>query len=124
MSVVWAWLVISALGLGVSLYLARESSIDLNTVEGSNGRRLAAWSRLLREVLRASVHFAYILAGLGALDIIPWLRPFIVPILMYGNIVLLVNSLIDARTRHLLYDTRETDLQREDREAGDIRRAQ
>jgi len=102
-----AWVVLSVLGLCISGYLVRESWLDLRALGSrGNGRRIAAFSRFTREGLRVSVHLLYVLAGLGALNILPFLRPFIVPFLMWGNLVLVVNSLIDARTRSQLYATR------------------
>lgn len=123
MTVVWVWLVVSIAGVLISGYLTRESILDLRALPvGTNGRRQTAWSRLSREFLRCTVHVGYILAALGVLHIVEPLRPFVVPFLMYGNVVLVINSLIDARVRQHLFDTRETKTQREDREAGDIRR--
>lgn len=123
MTEVWVWLAVSAAGLLVSSYLTHESVLDLQALPpGTNGRRSAAISRLTREALRATVHVGYILAALAVLQILPHLRPFVVPFLIYGNVVLLVNSVIDAQTRRHLFDTRETDIEREDREAGVIRR--
>lgn len=122
----WVWLTLSLIGLAVSGYLTRESVLDLRALPPStNGRRYLAWSRLSREFLRTTVHIVYILAALGALRILPVFLPFIVPFLMYGNLVLVANSVIDARSRRHLFETRkdETVIQQEDREVGDIRRA-
>lgn len=105
--VVLAWVILSVVGVIVSAGLARESWLDLTALgRNGNGRRVAAISRLTREGLRVSVHAAYILAGLGALNILPSFRTLIIPILMWGNVALVANSIIDARTRHLLYETR------------------
>lgn len=108
MTIVWVWLAVSIIGLIVSSYLSRESLLDLGALpEDRNGRRIAAWSRFSREAIRASVHGLYILAGLAALGILPGLLPFIVWFLMWGNIALVINSAIDARTRHLLREPQE-----------------
>jgi hypothetical protein len=124
-TIVWVWLGLSLLGVAVSGFLSYQSLLDLRSLPASvNGRRAAARSRLAREFLRVTVHVGYILAALGVLMIVPGLRPFVVPFLVYGNAALVANSLIDTTTRHLLKDTRETDVQREDREAGEIRRGQ
>lgn len=104
-----AWIVISSLGLILSLVLVNESRQDLLALPNrENGRRTAAWSRALREGLRVTVHGAYLYAGLAVLDIFGD-RAFTVPILIWGNIVLVLNSLIDARTRYLLYATRDAE---------------
>lgn len=106
MGVVPAWILVSVIGALLSGYLANESRHDLKALPPqANGRHTVAWSRLLREFLRFTAHLAYILAGVIALGFLPW-RELIVPILMYGNVVMVVNSLIDARTRYLLYATR------------------
>jgi len=122
--------VFSALGLVLSSYLTRDSWLDLralNTAGLQNGKRLAASSRLWREFLRATVHLVYLAIGIPLLgrDIE---LPIVVVALMWGNLALVVNSLIDARTRALLYETRDTErpettIEREDREVGDTRRA-
>jgi hypothetical protein len=120
---VWVWLALSLIGTAVSGYLTRQSLDDLRSLRpDSNGRRSVARSRLAREGLRVTVHLGYIAAALGALHLVEAFRPLIVPFLMYGNVVLVANSVIDARTRHLLYDSRETAVEREDREAGVVRR--
>lgn len=110
LGVVYAWLLVSAIGTVVSAYLTNESRHDLRSLPNrTNGRRLAAWSRLLREFLRVTVHLAYIVAGLIALGVLPLPQGVLVPILMYGNIALVVNSLIDARTRYLLFASRDAE---------------
>lgn len=106
MTIVWVWLIVSVIGLIVSSYLTRESLYDLRSLSVS-GQRIAAWSRFSRESIRVSVHGLYILAALAALGIIPWLLPFIVWFLMWGNIALVLNSVIDARTRRLLREPQE-----------------
>lgn len=100
------WLALSIVGAAVSAHLTNESRLDLAVLDKrTNGRRTAAWSRLLREGGRLTVHVGYILAGLTALDLIAadWI---IVPALMWSNVVMVSNSLIDARTRRLLRQTR------------------
>ena len=107
MIVVWVWLAVSIVGTVVSGWLSRESLLDLRALPiSTNGRRVIAWSRLTREALRVTVHVVYILAALAALEILPALRPLIVWFLMWGNIVLVTNSIIDARTRRFLIATR------------------
>lgn len=109
--IVGAWLALSFVGATVSAHLSNESRLDLKALgPDGNGRHAAAWSRLLRESGRLTVHIGYILAGLTALDIIA-LDWIFVPALLWGNIVLVTNSLIDARTRRLLWQTRAGDPQ-------------
>ena len=103
---VQAWVIASAAGLLVSAYLTRESWLDIHALgEQMNGRRWAARSRFAREGLRTTVQWTWLLMGASALLDIR-LGPLIVLGLLYGNVVLLTNSLIDARTRFLLYATR------------------
>lgn len=105
--VVWAWVAISFLGLLLSLFLTNESRRDLLALPNrTNGRRSFAWSRALREGLRVTVHALYLVAGLAVLELVPG-RGLVVPILLWGNIVLVLNSLIDWRTRWLLFQTRD-----------------
>jgi hypothetical protein len=100
-----AWLILSILGAGLSAYLSLESYLDLRALGArANGRRVAALSRLVREGMRLTVHGAYIFAGLAALDLVPG-RELIIPILMYGNLALVVNSIIDARARGRMWQT-------------------
>ena len=103
-----SWSLASVEGLGLSLYLANESRHDLRLLpRTTNGRRLAAWGRLAREIVRISVHAAFLCAGLGALDVLPLDRDTVITLLMYGNVGIGFNSLIDARLRFLLYSTRD-----------------
>lgn len=121
---VGVWLALSIVGAFVSAHLSNESRLDLKALgPDGNGRHTAALSRLVREAGRLTVHIGYILAGLTALDVIDidWV---ILPSLIWGNIVLVTNSLIDANTRRLLWQVRETDTQREDRIAGEARRGE
>ena len=120
--IVGIWLALSIVGVTVSGHLTNESRLDLIALgDDGNGRHRIAWSRLIREGGRLTVHLGYIAAGLSALDI--WFPDWVLlPALIWGNVVLVTNSLIDATTRRLLWQTRETDVQREDREAGVVRR--
>lgn len=109
MSVIHVWVLLSAAGLLLSLILSRESILDLRALPNQvNGRRIAARARLAREALRASVHAVYLAIGLPILDREVELT-LVVLGLMWGNLVLVVNSLIDARTRYLLYATRDSE---------------
>lgn len=104
-----AWIALSIIGLGLSLYLSNESRHDLMALPNrTNGRRVAAWSRLFREGLRVTVHAAYLLAGLAAAGAID-ARWLVIPALMWGNTVMVTNSLIDARTRYLLFASRDAE---------------
>lgn len=106
--IVAAWVLLSLLGGSLSLYLTRESWLDLHALPNrQNGRHVAAWSRFVREFLRITVHVAYLALG------VPYLFSpftgvsFFILALMWGNLVLVINSLIDARTRRLLFVTRD-----------------
>lgn len=99
------WLLVSAIGLAVSLYLCNESRLDLKALDSrANGRRTAALSRLLRETMRGSVHTGYLMAGLASLGVLP--RDIIAPLLIWGNAALIINSTIEWRTREHLFATR------------------
>ena len=103
------WIVTSLLGLILSAALLNQSRLDLRALgEMANGRRLVVQSRGLREAARFTVHGAYIVAGLSALGILPF-TDWIVPILIYGNLAMVGNSLVDLRTRHLVYATRDAE---------------
>ena len=113
-ALLWAWLLVSLAGLCLSLYLSNASRLDLRALGArANGRRRVAWSRLVRESMRVIVHARYNVAALIAGDLIGPDRSddvnttVIVSILMWGNIAMFINSLIDARTRPLLYSTRD-----------------
>jgi hypothetical protein len=125
--IIGAWVGLSAFGFLLSLFLTRESWLDMRALglqlqwrflpwhwgpHDYNGRRTAAVSRFWREFLRATVHAAYLAIGVPLLDVEATLS-FFVAALMWGNAVLVTNSLIDARTRFLLYVTRngENDLE-------------
>ena len=108
--VVIVWVVMSAIGALLSTALSWESYHDVRAFENrANGRRWHARSRLWRESLRVTVHVSYIVAGLTVLKILPLSSAIVVPVLMYGNVVLVVNSLIDSRTRAVVFRTRLTD---------------
>lgn len=101
-----AWVVFSATGLVLSAFLCRQSWQDIVVLANlTNGRRWAALSRFVREGLRATVHWVWLLLGVGALLGINYGAMTVVG-LLYGNVVLVVNSLVDARTRTLIYRTR------------------
>lgn len=108
------WILASVGGAILSAKLSNESRRDLDALARrgiANGRRAAARSRRLRETIRLTVHLAYILAGVLVLRVIPlpegWTpATIVVPILIYGNLAMVANSLIDLRTRPLLWETR------------------
>jgi hypothetical protein len=106
MSPVHVWVGLSAVGLVLSMYLAYQSWQDIRALGHlSNGRRWAAFSRFAREGLRVTVHWVWLLLGVSVLLDIRLGAMFVVS-LLYGNVVLVTNSLIDARTRSLIYKTR------------------
>lgn len=125
MILIQAWVLISATGLILSAYLTVQSWRDIVALGGgSNGRLLVARSRFAREGLRATVQWTWLLLGAAALLAVN-LGPLVVLGLLYGNVVLAINSLIDARTRTLIYRSAargETLIEREDRLVGDTRR--
>jgi hypothetical protein len=107
--IILVWVGLSAFGLVLSTYLTRESFHDLRSLDpDANGRRTAAWSRFLREGLRITVHGVYLAIGIPLLGRDVQLT-FVVLGLMWGNVVLVLNSLIDARARRLLFETRESE---------------
>lgn len=100
------WIALSVVGLALSLLLVRESRLDLEALgPRGNGRRAAARARLWRESLRISVHLVYLVIGISVLN-----RPCtptgcfspVVLGLMWGNVVMVCNSLIDAHARRAL----------------------
>jgi len=102
------WTTLSACGIAVSAYLVNETRLDLIALRDSrNGRRSLAWSRLFRESVRVTVHGMYFLAGLIALRIIPLPTVLILVAIIYGNVALVANSMIDARARRVLNAYRE-----------------
>jgi hypothetical protein len=99
-TLVWVWLALSVFGICVSAFLTRESARDLQALGSDhNGRHTAAMSRFSREFLRVTVHAGYIIGGVSVLS--DWNGPFLLAALLWGNTVLVINSLIDARARRL-----------------------
>lgn len=104
-----AWVALSAFGLILSAFLTRESWLDIRALRDLlNGRRWAARSRFAREGLRVTVHWVWLLMGVSVLLDIR-LGGLIVLGLLYGNVVMVINSLVDARTRSLIYRTRNAE---------------
>jgi hypothetical protein len=106
-TIVWVWCVIAACGMLVSTALTRSSYLDIVALgERGNGRRLLARSRFAREGIRISVHALDLLAGLFVVFLPPAhpLRGLIIPILVWGNLALLINSAIDYVTRKIIED--------------------
>lgn len=103
-----AWIAISTVGFVVSTYLTNDSRLDIRALhlDGSRARALAR-SRFWREGIRITVHAAYIYAALAAADILPGRGVVIVPILMWGNIAMLINSIIDLRARSVVMELLE-----------------
>lgn len=109
MTIIHVWILVSFIGLCLSIYLTWDSYEDLRSLgpEG-NGRRTAAGSRVLREGIRITVHFAYLVVALPLVGHAQDVRVnFTVGVLLYGNIALVINSLIDARARSLMYPHRK-----------------
>jgi hypothetical protein len=106
-NIIHVWVALSLLGLVLSMYLAVESILDLRALPNkTNGRRTAARSRLFREAMRGTVHLAYLAIGIPLLGREASLS-FFVAALMWGNLAMVINSLIDARTRRLLAQPRD-----------------
>jgi Flp pilus assembly protein TadB len=106
-NIIHIWVAVSLVGLLLSLYLSAESIRDLMALPNkTNGRRTVARSRLLRESMRVSVHLAYLVLGVSAWGSNPGLS-FSIVALMWGNVAMVINSLIDARTRRLLQQPRD-----------------
>jgi hypothetical protein len=106
-TVVWVWCAIAATGVLFSVALTRSSYLDLRALgPRGNGRRLLARSRFAREGIRITVHGLDLFAGLIVLFLRPDhpLRGLIIPILVWGNLALLINSSIDYVTRKLIED--------------------
>lgn len=102
MTIIQLWIAISAFGFLFSLYLSNDSRLDLKALgKLANGRRRAAWARLTRELLRVTVHAAYLAIGIPLLDSQIDLNPVVLG-LLYGNIILVVNAILDARTRAVI----------------------
>lgn len=107
MTAVTVWVIVSAMGLMLSVLLTTESWRDILALgDRGNGRRMVARSRFIREGLRITVHWAWLLLGLSVLMDVE-LGAKIVLGLLYGNAVLVVNSMVDARTRVVMYRTRD-----------------
>lgn len=101
------WVSVSLVGLTLSIYLTWDSFQDLRALGSTgNGRRIAGRSRVIREGVRITVHLTYLLIAvplIGREDI----RLSIALLgLLYGNIALVFNSLVDARARALMYPKR------------------
>jgi Flp pilus assembly protein TadB len=106
-NIIHVWVAVSLVGLALSMYLSAESIRDLMALPNkTNGRRTVARSRLLRESMRVSVHLAYLVLGVSAWGSNPGLS-FSIVALMWGNVAMLVNSLVDARTRRVLAQPRD-----------------
>lgn len=126
-TILWVWVLASSVGLVLSLLLTMHSWLDIVALDREgilNGRRWSARSRFAREGVRVTVHWTYLLLGIGAV-VGTNVSVMVVAGLLYGNVALVINSLIDARTRQLIYRETgrlETPIERQDREVGDERR--
>lgn len=108
MSVAWLWTLVSLVGLVLSLWLARDSYRDLRALRRAgvtNGRIMLARIWLAIDLLFATAHGAFFGLGLTILEReidLSWT----VVILVYGNVVMMTGSILNATLRHLLYATR------------------
>jgi hypothetical protein len=98
---VLVWTLVSAAGVVLSILLLLEASLDIRALEGiRNGRRLYARGRAISEAIRLIMHSGFFLIGLTVL-FSPTRGPsLIVLVLIGGNILLIVNSIIAWYVRH------------------------
>lgn len=108
MSVIGLWIVVSAIGLALSLYLANDSRRDLAALKRAgvvNGRRRLATIWLAVDVILGSAHGLFLGLGLTLLDREVQLS-WTVVILIWGNVAMMTVQLLNVSLRHLLYSTR------------------
>ena len=109
MNLVWLWILISALGLLLTAYLAHDSWRDLRTLRKAgvaNGRRALARIWFAVDVILGIAHLAFLGLGLTLLDHdLP--LSFSALIFIYGNLSMIAVSALNATLRHLLYRTRD-----------------
>lgn len=108
MNVIQAWVLISLIGLILSLYLAYDSRRDLvalGKAKLTNGRRALAWTWLIADLIFAAVHLGYLAIGLLLLDREVAVSGTVV-VLVCGNLGMMAVSLLNVRIRYLLYRTR------------------
>ena len=98
---VLVWTTVSFVGIVLSLVLLIEASLDIRALEGiRNGRRLYATGRMVSEAIRLIIHTGFFLIGLTVL-FSPTSGPsLIVLVLIGGNILLILNSVIAWYVRH------------------------
>ena len=98
---VLTWTLVSAAGVLLSFLLFVESALDMRALRGiGNGRRLYALGRAVSEVIRMVIHSAFLAIGLTVLYA-PVASPSpIVIVLITGNVLLIVNSVIAWYVRH------------------------
>jgi hypothetical protein len=100
-SVLVAWTATACIGAALSAYLLVQALLDLQALGGvRNGRRWRVWGRILQEGIRLSIHVPFALLGFALLsqDIQPRLS-FTVWVLLWGNLGLVVNSLVSVYVR-------------------------
>jgi hypothetical protein len=100
-SVLVAWTATACIGAALSAYLLVQALLDLQALGGvRNGRRWRVWGRILQEGIRLSIHVPFALLGFALLsqDIQPRLS-FTVYVLLWGNLGLVVNSLVSVYVR-------------------------
>lgn len=122
------WTAIAIVGLILSSILIRYARHDRRVLEKAqigNGRVALATTWLVSECCRSVMHILFGSVGLGVLlglDL-PYSK-----MLIAGNSLVIVNSLLGIRYRRLLDEHRrdddrpETAIERQDREVGDTRR--
>lgn len=107
--IAWTWTLVALAGLILSLWLANDSRLDLRSLRRAgvaNGRRALARIWLAIDLLLATAQAGNFILGLTipARHIDP--SPTVL-VLIYGNVVMMAVSLLNASLRHLLYSTRE-----------------
>lgn len=105
--IVATWVGMAIFGFFLSAWLTWDSWQDLKALgDRGNGRRRAARSRFIREGLRMSVHEVYFFIGVPFIMVDSVTLTQTVTGLMWGSLVLITNSFVDAATRGLMFQTR------------------
>lgn len=108
--IVLLWVVLSAIGFCVSIYLTNEARRDLRALRRAgiqNGRRALTWRRLAREAIRGgTVQLPFLIIGLQQVGRHVNFSLF-VALLIVANLGTLTSSFLDWSARYLLFETRD-----------------
>ena len=99
------WVLVSAAGLALTIYFAAQLLLDLSALRQMqvvNGRRASVKLDLSKEALRASAHVGFLFIGIAALQVQAGPFSWVTVILIWGNVVYLLTSTIDAHKRGVL----------------------